>query len=297
MKPRILVIVGPTCSGKSALAVEAALRFDGEVVSADSRQVYRGLDIGTGKITREEMRGVPHHLLDVADPCSTLSVEQYQELAYAAIEATLSRAKLPIVAGGSGMYIQSIVDGIVLPPVPPNPSLRADLAKMPLEELWKTLRREDPERAETIDRKNPRRLQRAIEIAYAIGPVSALEKKPRYSPLQISLELPTEILHEKIHRRLLERIEAGMAEEARRLHDEGLSYERMDTLGLEYRYLAKLLRGEMDEKTFAIELEKAIRRYAKRQITWFKRDMRIAWFDPRNTLGVFEYLENALYGS
>ncbi|MBI1975756.1 MAG: tRNA (adenosine(37)-N6)-dimethylallyltransferase MiaA [Candidatus Vogelbacteria bacterium] len=292
--PKILVIVGPTCSGKSALAVELALRLHGEVVSVDSRQVYRGLDIGTGKVTAEEMRGVPHHLLNVADPHTRFTVQNFQMLAYRAIDEILSRGKLPIVAGGAGFYIQSITDGLVLPSVPPNPLLRGELETQGTEELWRTLRREDAERSETIDRRNRRRLIRAIEIAYAIGKVSALKKQPHYSPIIIGLEIPQKELFLKIHARLIERINAGMIHEAELLRSEGLSYERMDSLGLEYRYLAMLLKKEISHDEFMQKLEIEIQQYAKRQMTWFKKDVRIQWFSPHDVNRIFDYAKNKL---
>ena len=276
-KPKIVVIVGPTASGKSDLAVVLALQFNGEVISADSRQVYKGLDVGTGKIMKEEMQGVPHHLLDVAPPDTVFSVAEYQHMGEVAIADILARGKLPIVCGGTGFYIRALVDGVMLPDVPPNPELRVDLEGLNAQELFTRLEAIDPVFAEIIDRHNPRRLVRAIEIATALGAVPKLIKNEGYDPLYIGIDVPTEILKERIHKRLYARLDAGMIEEAQRLHSEGLTYERMEDLGLEYRYLARYLNGSLDKETMLVELEREILHYAKRQLTWFKSNKEIRW--------------------
>ncbi|MCC6290472.1 tRNA (adenosine(37)-N6)-dimethylallyltransferase MiaA [Candidatus Nomurabacteria bacterium] len=165
MSKQVLVIVGPTASGKSALAVQLAKKFDGEIISADSRQVYRGLDIGSGKITEKEKRGIPHHLLDIASPKRIFTVARYQKLAKQKIAEIIGRGKLPIICGGTGFYIQAIVDDLALPKVKPDSRLRKSLAQKTVPELFKMLQKLDSNRARKIDRNNPRRLIRAIEIA------------------------------------------------------------------------------------------------------------------------------------
>ena len=277
-KPKIIVIVGPTASGKSDLAVKLAKKFGGEVISADSRQVYRGLDIGTGKITKKEMGGIRHHLLDVASAKRVFTAPDFQKLGALAIADILKRNQLPIICGGTGFYISALVDGLLLPEVPPNLSLRKKLAKKTPDRLFALLKKLDPKRARAIDRHNPRRLVRAIEIATAIGKVPRVGKKQVYDPLFIGISVSKEKLRERIHKRLLARVTQGMIAEAKRLHQKGLSWKRMEELGLEYRYLARYLQKELTRGEMLAELEKAITNYAKRQMTWFKRDERIHWF-------------------
>lgn len=281
LKPKIIVILGPTATGKSSLAVQIAKKFNGEIISADSRQVYKGLDIGSGKITEKEMMGVPHHLLDIANPKRKFSVTDFKEKAEKAIEDILKRGQLPIICGGTGFYIQALVDNLVLPEVSPNISLRKKLDKKTPAELFEILKKLDPKRADSIERQNPRRLIRAIEIAKEIGSVPVLKKDSlKYSPLFIGLDLPDEILKQKIGTRLMERIKIGMIEEARTLHEQGLSFKRMIELGLEYKFLAKYLKGEITEKEMVSSLQIEIWHFVKRQRTWFKRDKRINWFEP-----------------
>ncbi len=307
-KIKILVIVGPTASGKSALAVKLAKEFGGEIISADSRQVYRGLDIGTGKITKREMGGVPHHLLDVVklsnDRRRQFNVAQYQKLAREKIAEISTRGKLPIVCGGTGLYIQAALGELAIPAIPPNLKLRKRLEKLSTEKLFKKLQKLDPIRAAAIDRHNPRRLVRAIEIAKGRSNISLTVVKDvlDFDPLFIGLRLSPEELRQRIHRRLLKRVKRGLIVEVKNLHDkQKISWRRLEELGLEYRYLTRLLReknrptpalpkGEGERNSIAPspsgrgvgggvlgQLETAIWHYAKRQMTWFKRDRRIHW--------------------
>lgn len=281
LKTKVIAVVGPTASGKTDLAVELARRFNGEVVSADSRQVYTGLNIGTGKATKREMHGVPHHLLDVTNPKRTMSVVQYERLATRAIRDILKRGKVPILCGGTGLYIDAVLTDASFPAVPPNPALRRTLSKLSTEELFKKLSALDPERAENIDAKNPHRLIRAIEVATVLGSVpSRAPATPRYDILTIGLTVPREKLGERIHTRLLARMRRGMIAEVTRLHTEGLSWKRMEALGLEYRFLAQFLQGKLSKEEMLVLLETAIRNYAKRQMVWFKRNKKTHWFDP-----------------
>ncbi len=283
---KVLVIVGPTSSGKSALAVRLARKFNGEVVSADSRQVYRGLTIGTGKITKKEMRGVPHHLLDIASPKRKFSADDYVKRARAAIKDISKRGKLPIVAGGTGFYIDSLVGRIVLPNVPPNPALRARHNKYATAHLLCLLKRTDPARAKTIEPNNKRRIIRALEIAHALGknptPKTALE----YDVLWLGIAPPIKELAKRIQFRLLARMRQGMVAEAKRLHAEGLSYKRMEELGLEYRSLARHLVGTIGRAQMTEELNRAISKYAVRQIRYWKRNKDIRWFKDAKAMGI-----------
>ena len=294
MKKRILVIVGPTATGKSDLAVFLAKKLGGEIVSADSRQVYKGLDIGTGKVPRDPTRstlhagrfmyrGIPHHLLDIVNPKRVFTVSQYKKLGEKALQDIWWRGKLPIICGGTGFYIQALVDGIILPEVPPNKKLRKQLEKKSVTKLFAILKKLDPRRAKEIDRKNPRRLIRAIEIAKYLGRVPLLKvQAPKNTDiLQIGIDMPDKILKERIEKRLKVRIKKGMIQEAVHLHHQGVSWRRMEELGLEYRYLARYLEKKITKKQMIDELAQATWQYAKRQRTWFKRDKRIVWFKPQ----------------
>jgi tRNA dimethylallyltransferase len=276
----ITVILGPTASGKTSLSIKLAKKINGEIISADSRQVYRGLDLGTGKVTKKEMSGIKHYLLDVADPKKVFSVTDYVELADKAIVEIHNRGKTPIIVGGTGFYIQALVDGLILPEVPPNTELRKDLIKKDISELQEILKKLDKKRYITIDKNNPHRLIRAIEIATALGEVPRLQKNSKYDPTFIGIEISMDELRKKIHARLISRIEAGMIDEVKKLHKEGLPWKRMEQLGLEYRYLSRFLQNKITKEEMLTELETAICQYAKRQMTWFKRDKRIKWLNP-----------------
>ena len=287
-KPKIYVIVGPTASGKTALAIKLAKKLNGEIISADSRQVYKGLDIGTGKVTKKEMAGVPHHLLDVADPKKVFTVVDFKKLAEQKIKEIIGRGKTPIIVGGTGFYIQAVIDDLVLPEVPPNKKLRAHLEVKPPSQLIAMLKKLDPVRAKNIDAQNPRRLIRAIEIAKALGKVPLLRQgfggQAPYNFEIIGVKIKQEELNKKIHDRLIYRINHGLIAEVKKLHADGLSWKRMEELGLEYRYLARFLQGNPptggSKKEMLEQLEKAIIKYSKRQMTWFKRDKRIRWIRP-----------------
>ncbi|MEK7169717.1 MAG: tRNA (adenosine(37)-N6)-dimethylallyltransferase MiaA [Patescibacteria group bacterium] len=282
---KLIVIVGPTAVGKSELAVELARKYGGEIISADSRQVYTGLDIGTGKVTKKGMHGIPHHLLDVTDPRRQFTVAKYTKLAQKALDDILARGKLPIICGGTGLYIDALLGRVLIPEVPPNPKLRKQLERKSVSSLFAMLQKLDPGRAETIDRHNSRRLVRAIEIATVLGrvPVRAVILKNNsiaVQPLYIGLTLPKNELKGKIALRLTARIDSGMIEEAKRLHTERVSWKRMEELGLEYRYVSRFLRGRISREEMVAELQSEIWHYAKRQMTWFKRNKEIRWFKP-----------------
>ena len=285
--PFVIAVVGPTAIGKSNFAIELAKRFNGEIISADSRQVYRGLDIGSGKVTKKEMKGVPHHLLDVADPRDVFSVADFTKLATAKIEDIIVRGKVPIVCGGTGLYVDTLLSGSVLPEVAPNPVLRKKLESQSAEELFKILSKLGTDRAATIDAKTPVRLVRAIEIATALGKVPKVTSNPRFPTLYIGLDTNDAQLQSNIHKRLNARIKMGMLQEVEKLHlprsrgGYGLSWKRLEQLGLEYKYFAQLLQSKkQDEATIVAilkNLELAIWQYAKRQRTWWKRNKDIIW--------------------
>jgi tRNA dimethylallyltransferase len=295
--PKILVLVGPTASGKSDMAVRLAQKFNGEVISADSRQVYKGLDIGTGKITTEEMSGVPHHLLDVADPHQRFTAMDWKELAEESIADILSRGKLPIICGGTGFYISSLIEGLGFPEVKADTEEQKRLEAKTVEELFEELKKLDPVRASTIDMKNKRRLARAIIIARELGSVPAISKptEPRYDVAMIGIRPSNIELHQRINTRLIKRLENGMLDEAEKLHAPApvgidLPYERMEELGLEYRYMALFLQGKMTLPEMTEALKSKIWQYSRRQMTWWKKDAKIKWFAPQET----EKIDNAV---
>ncbi|MES2214272.1 MAG: tRNA (adenosine(37)-N6)-dimethylallyltransferase MiaA [Patescibacteria group bacterium] len=278
MKKKVLVIVGPTAIGKSGLAVELAKKLNGEIVSADSRQVYKGLDIGTGKVTEVEMQGVPHHMLDVADPKKVYSASEFKTQGEVVLKDIAERNRLPIIVGGTGFYIDALTGSASLPQVPPNPKLRTMLEKLPTEKLFALLKKKDPVRAKTIDTKNKVRLVRALEIIEAMGTVPTLKKqRSPYEFVFVGLATPQEDLDKKIRARLIQRM-PGMIREAKKLKADGLSYKRMDELGLEYRHLALYLQKKVSKKEMLEDLFIAIRQYSRRQMTWFKKNKNIRWF-------------------
>lgn len=281
---RVIAIVGPTASGKSGLAIALAKKLHGEVISADSRQVYKELNIGSGKVTKQEMRGVPHHLLSVTNPKHQYSVAEFVQKARATIEAIVARGHVPIVCGGTGLYVDTLLMEKQIPEVKPNKTLRKRFEKLSVEKLFALLSKKDPVRAQTIDRHNKVRLVRALEIIETLGKVPELQPaKSRYNILWIGLAPKQTELKKKIHTRLHERMKAGMLREARTLHAQGLSWKRMEELGLEYRYLARYLQNKITKIEMLEQLENEIWHYTKRQMRWFKRNAEIQWFKTKDT--------------
>ncbi len=267
MKPKIIVILGQTATGKSDLAVKIARKTNGEIISADSRQVYKGLDIGTGKITRKEMREVPHHLLDVEDPKRKFTIVNFQKLANQKIEEIIARGRLPIICGGTGFYIDAITKGTVLPEVPPNIKFREKSSLLDGRQLLMLLKKLDRARAKNIDPNNKVRLIRAIEIAKTLGKVPKItEATPPYEFIKIGLYLPQEILKKKIEKRVRKMFDKGLLKEIKKLRKSGVSNKRLREFGFEYN-------NPTYEKVVAGTIK-----YSKRQMTWFKRDKEIKWF-------------------
>jgi len=308
---KILVIVGPTASGKSGLAVRLAKKFNGEIISADSRQVYKGLDIGTGKITGLEMRGIPHHLLDVANPKKQFSVSEFKKLADDYIRYIVYNNKLPIIVGGTGFYIDALTGTTVFPDVPPNKLLRSKLNKFNKEKLFLMLKKKDPRRALTIDRDNKVRLIRALEIIDVLGKVPLCQPATSTHYKFVYIGLKPDGLDRRINKRLIKRL-PGMIQEAKNLIKlKTISYKRMYQLGLEYRYISLYLQGKTSQEKMVAKLYTEIRRYAKRQMTWFsakggsaspeggkrrERNKKIKWFKPTEFKKITEYARMALLG-
>ncbi len=276
---KLIVILGPTASGKSELAIKLAKKFGGEIVSADSRQVYKGMDIGTGKVTKKEQRGIPHHLLDVVSPKRRFTVVQYRKLALKTIKKIQQRGKIPFLVGGTGFYIQAVIDGIVIPEVKPDWRLRSSLDKLTAKELFKLLKNLDPKRAKIIEEKNRRRLIRALEIVIKTRkPVPFFRKEPLLYPvLMIGIKKSPKELKELIKKRFLKWLRRGLIKEGKNLRKIGLSWKKIEDFGIHYRLISQYLQEKMTYQEMIEISLKELQNYAKRQMTWFKRDKRIHW--------------------
>lgn len=276
---KLIVILGPTASGKSALGVKLAKKFGGEVISADSRQVYKGLDIGSGKITKKETGGIPHYLLGVASPKRKFTVSQYTKFALKAIASIQSKNRVPFLVGGSPLYIYALVDGWVIPEVKPNAKLRKQLEELTAEQLLKKLQKLDPRRAETIEQKNPRRLIRALEIVMTTKkPVPQFQKHPLpYPVLFLGMKKSPAVLQQNIRKRFLSMLRRGFLNEVKTLHQHGLSWRAIENFGLEYRQASQYLQGKSSKQEMIEQVIRETEDFARRQMTWFKKDQRIHW--------------------
>lgn len=271
---KTIVIMGPTASGKSDLAIALARKYDGEIISADSRQVYRGMDIGTGKVTKAEQKLAPHHLLDVASPKRTYNVTHFVRDAKQAIAGIRKRGKTPIICGGTGFWIQALIEGNTFPAVKPDPALRKKLGTLSTEALFKRLQKKDPVRAKTIDSKNKIRLIRALEIIQTLGIVPPLQHSTfdiQHSHIVIVLNPLKETLEKNIETRLEKRLKKGMVAEVKRLREDGISWKKLESFGLEYKYVALFLQKKISREEMKERLNFEIRHYAKRQLTWLRR--------------------------
>jgi len=276
---KLIVVLGPTASGKTNLAIKLAKKFNGEIISADSRQVYRGMDIGTGKITKKEMEGIPHYLLDVASPKRKFTIAQYRKLTLQAINKITKKRKIPILCGGTAFYVRATINGISIPEMKPDWELRKKLEKKSVGELYKMLKKMDPRRAKTIEKENPRRLIRAIEIILKTKkPVSPLREKPLPCPiLIIGIKKSPAELKKLIRKRLLKRLKKGMVAEVKKLRKSGISWKRLEEFGLEYRFIAQYLQRKLKYNEMVEKIQRESEHFAKRQMTWFKKDERIRW--------------------
>ncbi len=284
--PKLLAIVGQTSSGKSNLGVYLAKKFNGEVISVDSRQVYRGLNLASGKITKKEMYSVPHHLLDVISPKSTYTVAKYQKEAIKIIKDIQKRGRIPFLVGGSPFYVYSVVDNINFPKIKADPILRKQLSRLSAKALFKRLEKLDLQRASSIETKNPRRLIRALEIIYASGDAvpkqSISPSPPPFKTLLIGTKRNQKELKKNIEKRLDARLKQGMIDEIQKLHASGVSYKRLEELGLEAKYIALYLQGKLSKEEMREQLLASSLKFSKRQLTWFGKDKRIHWITKRN---------------
>jgi tRNA dimethylallyltransferase len=301
MNNKLLIICGPTATGKTSLALRLAKKFNGEIVSADSRQVYKGMDIGTGKDIPEnakyqmtndklgfyETNGIRICGYDLVSPKNEFSVSRYLKFAGKIISDIESRGKLPILVGGTGLYIKGVVDGIPTVNIPRNKRLRENLGELSAEQLYESLSQIDSFKAGSMnssDRKNPRRLMRAIEVATWMIDNSRKnlpKNKKTFDTLFVGLTAPTGFLEERISKRVNVRIGDGFEDEVKKLIDSGVDWNDQSMMSLGYRQWRDFAEGAVDRATAISEWKKEERKYARRQLTWWKRDGRVNWFDIR----------------
>jgi len=304
LPPPLVVILGPTAIGKTALAIPVAQVFEAEIISADSRQIYTGMDIGTAKPTPAERAIVPHHLLDVITPDETFTLAQYQRAAYDAIELLHARGRLPLMVGGTGQYLTAVLEGWGIPEVPPNPDLRAELEAFALEHgaraLHDRLREYDPAAAERIDHRNVRRVVRALEVCLETGtPISVLQRKqqPPYRVLQFGLTMPREDLYARADARIDRMVQAGLLDEVRGLLAAGYSWDSPAMSGLGYAQWKPYMEGTATLEEVIAAIRHDTRAYIRRQYTWFKgHDTGIYWLDVREIMpdSIIAWIQNWL---
>jgi tRNA dimethylallyltransferase len=288
-KGNLIAILGPTAVGKTAVALRLAEELNGEIISADSRQVYRMMDIGTAKPTRQEVARVPHHLVSLLPPDARLTLAEFQQMAYKAIDDVLARKRLPLLVGGTGQYVWAVLEGWQIPRVPPDPKLRAELEAYAdthgSEALHRRLADVDPQAAEGIDHRNVRRVIRALEVCIIAGrPITELRKRrpPPYHVYIVGLDRPRDELYRRIDARVDAMMEAGLLEEVERLLETGYKWNLSSMTGLGYAQLGKYLRGELSLDEAVSEVKTQTHRFVRQQYTWFQLDdPRIHWFELR----------------
>lgn len=287
MRPPLIVVVGPTAVGKTATAIRLCGDFQGEIISADSRQIYRGLDIGTAKPTPDEQAAAVHHLIDVVDPDQVLGLAEYQELAYAAIDDVLARCRIPFLVGGTGQWVRGVIEGWGVPRVPPDPALRAELEaeadRAGPHTLHARLAEVDPDAAARIDYRNVRRVIRALEVYLKTGvPISQHQRaqSPPYRILQIGLTMPREVLYARVDARVERMLDKGLLAEVRTLVAQGYGLDLPAMSGLGYRQIGQHLAGEISLDEAVRLIKKETRRFIRQQYNWFRLDdPAIRWFD------------------
>ena len=275
--PKVVAVVGTNASGKSALGIELARRYGAEIISADYRQVFRGLDLGSGKVAQEETQGVPHHMIDVREPGEFFSMADFQRMSYALIDEIRARGHLPMIVGGTGLYVDSVLDGYLLSDREPDLAYRAELETLTTPALYEKLIALVPD--VQVEKNNRNRVMRMLERLHD-GDTAAPGKQKRYESLRLGVSWPRDVLRARIDERLERRLEQGMIEEVQGLLDRGVSREFLLGLGLEYRFITQYLIGEIpDRDEMLAKLAQAIKKFAKRQMTWFRRNPEIVWLD------------------
>lgn len=298
----LIVILGPTASGKTALASRLASELDSEIISADSRQVFRGMDIGTGKDLAEffiDGKHIPYHLIDITDPADEFSVYDFQRLFYDLFEDLTSKEVVPILVGGTGLYIDSVLRGYSMQKVPANEELRAELDGVDLNGIVNRLKTLRPDLHNTTDLYEKERALRALEIAlFERDNPAQKENRPEIVPLIFGTRWDRKLLRDRITKRLKERLDSGMIEEVERLHRDGISWEKLDYFGLEYRYIGQYLQDKLNRNDMFQKLNSAIHQFAKRQETWFRRMERhgidINWIDGADYNRLKEIVDSKL---
>lgn len=279
----LFVLLGPTAVGKTDTALQLAREFNGEIVSADSRTIYRGMDIATAKPTRAEQDLVPHHLIDVVEPDGELTLAEYQNLSYRAIDDIFARNKIPFLVGGTGLYVRAVVEGYNIPRVPPNMARRMELEQSGAPELYARLQALDPEIAQTILPNNTRRMIRALEVIEATGAKMSdqqTRRPPPYQVVQIGLSLPRPLLYARVDTRIDAMIANGLVDEVRRLVERGYSFDLPSMTSLGYREIGAYVRGEITLDEAVTLLKSNTRKFIRHQSNWFRpTDTRIHWFD------------------
>lgn len=302
MKPKLLVIVGPTAVGKTRLSVRLAKRFHGEIISGDSMQVYRGMDIGTAKIMPGEMEEIPHHLINICEPDQLFSVQEYQQLAREKITEITERGQLPMLVGGTGLYIESVVHDYDMPYVKENTALRKELKEMAQREgkevLHQRLKNVDPVQAGKLHPNDTRRVIRALEVYHLTGkPFSELKRKGTspFNTLWIGLTMPRELLYERINQRVDNMIAAGLVDEVKQLWSKGYRLHLTSMQAIGYKEIMNYLEGDISFDEAVQMIKQGSRKYAKRQLSWFRRLSEIHWFDITNAKS-FQEIEQLIAG-
>ena len=281
MDNKLIVILGPTASGKSDLAIKLAKKFNGEIVSADSRQIYQEMDIGTNKLTQKQMSGIKHYLIDLIKPDQEFTLTQYKRLAIKAIKDIQKRGQLPFLVGGTGLYIQTVVDNLQIPRAKPDKKLRNKLEKLSNQELLQQLKKIDPLTARAIDLNNKRRLIRALEVCLKTKkPFSQQRKKgqPLFDVCQIGLKLNKKTLERRINQRVEQMFKMGLIKETKKLAKK-YSLDRPAMSGIGYQEINQYLQGKINLRQAKALIKQHTRQYARRQMTWFKKDQRINWLN------------------
>lgn len=302
MKPKVVVIVGPTASGKTAVSIELAKKINGEIISADSMQIYKDMNIGSAKPTQEEMQGIYHHMIDVVEPTEVFNVARYKEMAEKCIEEILSKGKTPIIVGGTGLYVSTLTNGIEFSDIESDEEYRKELETISLQEngvdiLFEQLKEIDPEAANIIDKNNVRRVIRALEIYKVTGKTKTQVDKESIKELKYDYRIfgmlwDRQELYERIDKRVDIMIDMGLVDEVEKINRNGISSTAIQGLG--YKEIIEYIKNEITLDDAIEKIKQETRKYAKRQMTWFKRDKSIIWLNAKNKNEVVDYIYKSI---